>query len=262
MFSIKRSSHFLGFILLVLLLAPISETFAADNSVYQIKVYHYKTTAQKQVIEDYLKDVLVPYLHKGGISQVGVFRTLEADTADRRVYVFIPFKSLKQMDQFNESVLYEIASAQNSPYASAAYNNPPYTRMETIVLNAFYKMPKPAAPSLTAPKSERIYELRSYESPTESYFINKVKMFNTGDEVGLFKRLGFNAVFYASVIAGAHMPNLMYMTTFNSKPDRDKHWEAFNGDAYWKELSAKPEYQHNVSKGEITFLQPADYSDF
>jgi hypothetical protein len=87
-------------------------------------------------------------------------------------------------------------------------------------------------------------------------------MFNTGDEVGLFNRLGFNAVFYASVIAGAKMPNLMYMTTFNSKADRDKHWETFSADAYWKELSAKPEYQHNVSHADIIFLQPANYSDF
>jgi hypothetical protein len=214
------------------------------------------------VIEDYLKDIFVPYLHKGGISKIGVFKTLEADTADRRIYVLIPFKSLKSMDQFSESVLNEIAAARNSPYATAAFDKPPYTRLESIVMNAFYKMPSPAVPALTAPKDERIYELRSYESATEALFINKVKMFNTGDEVGLFNRLGFNAVFYASVIAGAKMPNLMYMTTFNSKADRDKHWEAFGADAYWKELSAKPEYQHNVSHADIIFLQPANYSDF
>jgi hypothetical protein len=262
MLSYQKLPRFLGLILFVLFLLPVSRSFAADNSVYQIKVYHYKTVAQKQVIEDYLKDVFVPYLHKGGIGKIGVFRTLEADTADKRIYVLIPFKSLKQMDQVSEAALTDLASAPNSAYANAAYNNPPYTRLETIVLNAFYKMPSPAVPSLTAPKEERIYELRSYESATESLFINKVKMFNTGDEVGLFNRLGFNAVFYASVISGAKMPNLMYMTTFNSKADRDKHWEAFGADAYWKELSAKPEYQHNVSHADIIFLQPANYSDF
>jgi hypothetical protein len=35
-----------------------------------------------------------------------------------------------------------------------------------------------------------------------------------GGEVPLFVRLGFNAVFYGEVIVGSHMPNLMYMTTF------------------------------------------------
>jgi hypothetical protein len=67
------------------------------------------------VIEDYLKDIFVPYLHKGGISKIGVFKTLEADTADRRIYVLIPFKSLKSMDQFSESVLNEIAAAKKQP---------------------------------------------------------------------------------------------------------------------------------------------------
>jgi len=129
-------------------------------------------------------------------------------------------------------------------------------------LHAFEKMPHPALPQLSAPKAERVYELRSYESPTEQYHISKVQMFNAGGEVSLFKRLNFNAVFYADVLAGSHMPNLMYMTTFNSKADRDAHWKTFGSDPEWKALSAKPEYQHNVSKAEITFLHPTDYSDF
>jgi hypothetical protein len=87
-------------------------------------------------------------------------------------------------------------------------------------------------------------------------------MFNDGNEVALFKRLGFNAVFYAEVLAGSHMPNLMYMTTFNDKADRDRHWTAFSSDPEWKTLVATPEYQHNVSKADILFLHPTVYSDF
>ncbi|MEI9809692.1 MAG: hypothetical protein WDO16_18540 [Bacteroidota bacterium] len=51
-----------------------------------------------------------------------------------------------------------------------------------------------------------MYELRSYESATEKIFKNKVQMFNEGDEIGLFKKLGFNAVFYSEVIAAAKCP--------------------------------------------------------
>jgi hypothetical protein len=123
-------------------------------------------------------------------------------------------------------------------------------------------MPGTAVPKLTSPKAERVYELRSYEGPTEKYYRNKVKMFNDGDEVGLFNRLGFNAVFYAKVLAGSRMPNLMYMTTFNNMQDRDKHWEAFSADPQWKILSSMPKYQNNVSKADIIFLRPTDYSDF
>jgi hypothetical protein len=117
-------------------------------------------------------------------------------------------------------------------------------------------------PSLTNPRTERIYELRSYESPTEKIYKNKVQMFNEGDEVGLFRRLGFNAVFYAEVISGRRMPNLMYMTTFADQASHDAHWKSFGEDPYWKKLSAMPEYQHNVSKINIYLYRPTDYSDY
>jgi hypothetical protein len=58
------------------------------------------------------------------------------------------------------------------------------------------------------------------------------------------------------------MPNLMYLTTFNNKADRDAHWDKFTADPEWKRLSGLPEYQHTVSKADILFLRPADYSDF
>src|SRR5438477_622235 len=117
----------------------------------------------------------------------------------------------------------------------------------------------PAA--LKTPRAERIYELRSYEGPTEKYFANKVRMFNAGGEIPLFQRLGFNAIFYATVLAGSHMPNLMYMTSFESMASRETHWKTFGEDPFWKKLVTAPEYQHNVSHIDIVFLHPADYSD-
>lgn len=86
-------------------------------------------------------------------------------------------------------------------------------------------------------------------------------MFNDGGEVTLFKRLNFNAVFYGEVWSGSHMPNLMYMTTFENRADRDEHWKVFGADPEWVKLKALPQYQNNVSKAGIIFLRPVDYSD-
>ena len=156
-----------------------------------------------------------------------------------------------------------ITLEQNShAYVNPPYNSPAYTRFETIVLEAFDLAPTMALPQLKGPKAQRVYELRSYESPTEKFHQNKVQMFNQGGEITLFKRLNFNAVFYSSVIAGAHMPNLMYMTTFENRADRDAHWKTFGDDPEWKTLSAKPEYQNNVSHIDMLFLTPTEYSDF
>jgi hypothetical protein len=261
MSEFNKTFRFFVLMLLLASLFSVSEARAA-GSYFQIRVYHFKNNAQQQVTEGYLKDVFVPNLHKRGIKQVGVFKTLEADTVDKRIYVLIPFSTWKSIETFEDKVVALDIATPASEYVNANYKAPPYTRMETIILSAFEKMPGTAVPKLTSPKAERIYELRSYEGPTEKYYRNKVKMFNDGDEVGLFNRLGFNAVFYAKVLAGSRMPNLMYMTTFNNKQDRDKHWEAFSNDPQWKTLSALPEYQNNVSKGDIIFLHPTEYSDF
>lgn len=87
-------------------------------------------------------------------------------------------------------------------------------------------------------------------------------MFNQGDEIGLFKRLNFNAVFYSEVIAGSKMPNLMYMTSFENMDDRNAHWKAFSSDTAWVKLKSMPIYQNNVSHIDITFLKGVEYSDF
>lgn len=236
---------------------------APARNYYHLKIYHYKTQAQENTIEKYLQQAYIPALHRAGIKSVGVFKPVtQVDTA-KLLYVFTPFQSWDKLMGLDQRLASDATYlTDGKDYIDAAYNEQPYTRLETIILQAFPGMPSTAVPDLSANKADRVYELRSYESPTEKLNVNKVTMFNVGDEIGLFKRLGFNAVFYSEVIAGSHMPNLMYMTTFNSKEDRDKHWDAFNKDAYWKTLSAKAEYQHNVSHADIIFLRPADYSDF
>ncbi|MDN3579272.1 NIPSNAP family protein [Mucilaginibacter flavus] len=249
---------FLSFMLFTLNLSASPKRY-----YYELKIYHYKTYDQEGKIERYLKDAYLPALHRAGIPNVGVFKPVKQDTADMRIYVYTPFTSLDKWTSVDKKLQADTKYfADGEDYLNANYKDAPYTRMETLILHAFPGMPAPEVPQLTAPKAERVYELRSYESATEKYNYNKVRMFNDGDEIGLFKRLGFNAVFYSEVISGSHMPNLMYMTTFNSKDDRDKHWDTFGKDAYWKSLSAKAEYQNNVSHVDIFFLFPTDYSDY
>lgn len=252
------------FFLLCLLLSRFS-LIAGDGQgreYYQIKIYHLKSAAQEQRIDNFLQNAYLPALHRAGIRHVGVFKPVRQDTADLRVYVLIPFSSLSAFDALGETLGKDQAYRQaGKDYIDAPYNNPPYTRMESILLKAFSGNPVLTPNMLTGPKSERIYELRSYEGPTEQYYENKVKMFNAGDEIGIFRKLGFNALFYGEVISGSRMPNLMYMTTFKDQASRDAHWKAFSADPDWKKLSVMEEYRNNVSKNEQFFLRPAEYSD-
>jgi len=236
----------------------------AQRDFYEIRKYSINGPAQEARLDDYLKNAYLPALHKAGIKDVGVFKPVLSDTenAGKYVYVFVPLKSLDQLMKLPETLAKDRQYlTAGKDYIDADYQNPPYSRYETTVLRAFVDAPKYKKSKLTGPKAERIYELRSYESHTEKIYWNKVKMFNAGDEIGIFERLGFNAVFYGEVVAGSTQPNLMYLTTFANKAERDKHWDAFREDSQWTKLKAMPEYQNNVSKNVTLFLYPAEYSD-
>lgn len=235
----------------------------ASREYYELRIYHFANNEQETIIDDFLKNAFLPALHRTNRKLIGVFKPLANDTAaDKKIYVLIPHKSIKDFDELPKKLEKDKAYlTAGTTYFNAPYNKPVYTRMETILLYAFEGMPLLAKPQLSGPKADNIYELRSYEGHTEKIYRNKVEMFNKGDEVGLFKRLGFNAVFYSEVLAGSRMPNLMYMTSFNSMKERDEHWKAFSSDPAWKKLSSDPYYQHNVSRNEITFLRATEYSD-
>jgi NIPSNAP len=230
---------------------------------YRLSVYHFKDSQQEKMLDQYFSGTLLPALHRMHIVSAGVFKALANDTAlDKKMYVLIPFNSARKVQQLNDELQKDKNyQAAGQEYINAAFSTPPYTRIETIILYAFPLAPRLQLPGLKSAKNQRVYELRSYESATDKLFQSKVNMFNAGDEIGLFKRLGFNAVFYSEVIAGPRMPNVMYMTTFENMKDRENHWKAFSDDAQWKQLSGLPEYQHNVQHADIIFLRPTDYSD-
>ena len=234
------------------------------RAFYEIKIYTVNTKEQEMRVEQYLKDAYIPALHRMGVKTVGVFKPVAADTVSfgKLIYVLTPIKNLDQLlvipKKLNEDAAYLSAGKD---YIDAGYKNPPYARFETIVLQAFPDAPLLNLPKLTGAKSERIYELRSYEGHTEKIHQNKVKMFNDGGEVKLFTRLGFNAMFYGQVISGSHMPNLMYMTTFENKASRDEHWKAFGSSPEWTKLKAEPQYLNNMLKNTSYFMAPTEYSD-
>jgi hypothetical protein len=242
---------------------PFFANAQKQREYYEITVYRCKYD-QEKIVDGFLREAYLPGLHKKGIHRIGVFKPLANDTAaEKLIYVVVPITTLQQLISLPDQLLKNKDFRQNGKeYLEASYKNPPYTRMEKIVLEAFPLAPLMNLPQLKGPKEERIFELRSYESATEKLYHNKVKMFNEGGEISLFARLNFNSIFYAEVIAGSNMPNLMYMTSFENIADRDAHWKTFGADAEWKKTSSMPEYQNNVSKAEITLMHAAEYSDY
>ena len=247
-----------------LLLLVASTLYGQQNrEFYLIKCYRFDQAAQLSATENYLQHAWLPAMHRKTAKQIGVFTSVENDTAsEKKLYVLIPMSSLTEISQLEDELLKDQQYLKDgAAYINTVHNQPTYKRVENIILRAFADMPKMEKPKLTGVVSKRIYELRSYEGATEKLYQKKVDMFNKGGEIKLFKRLSFNAIFYGEVLAGSRMPNLMYMTSFDNIEERAKHWKAFGDDPEWKKLSALPEYQHTVSKIDINLLHPTSYSD-
>lgn len=261
---ITRGSYLL-FVAVFLIVSSSAAGKSSKKDFYQIKVYNLKSNEQLNAVDQYLKEAYLPALHRAGISKVGVFKPLANDTAQiKRIFVLIPFKSLREWEKLPQ-LLDKDASYQSAAneFIHAAAEKKPFERVESILLEAFPMHTRFELPGLQNPLAERVYELRSYESPTEHLHTTKVKMFNEGGEIALFKKLNFNAVFYGKVLSGSRMPNLMYLTTFENMADRDAHWKAFGNSPEWKTMSNLPAFENkvSVSRNETILMRPADYSD-
>lgn len=235
------------------------------RQVYQLKIYTFETEAQEKTTDAYLENALIPALNRQMIELVGVFKNRKDTEADsiRKTYVLIPFISLFQFQSLDQQLQYDdIYLESGSDYINAEHDNPPYQRIESILMKAFDDMPMMEATSIEGPREDRIYELRSYESATEKIYANKMEMFNDGGEIQLFKDLEFLPVFFGEVIAGSNMPNLMYMTTHKNKAAQELNWKRFVDSPGWKAMSAMEKYQNNVSHIDKYYLYPTSYSSY
>ncbi|UWX55691.1 NIPSNAP family protein [Maribacter litopenaei] len=251
---------------IILLFITIGKGMAQESKreFYELKTYTIKNEAQEKIVDNYLKNAFLPALKRMGINNIGVFKIQPGKfvMADK-IFVLIPFSSLDKFEKMEASLAVDKSHlSAGEEYITAKHNNPPYERISSTLMRSFTKMPKMKPSPLSSAREDRVYELRSYESPTEAFYVNKVSMFNEGEEVELFESLNANAVFYGEVLSGDRMPNLMYMTTYENMEKRDALWKAFGASEKWQELISEEKYKNNVNKADIWLLYPTEYSDY
>jgi hypothetical protein len=232
----------------------------SDPEYYELRVYEMPTGNRKNVLNDYLAKAAIPALNRLGASPVGVFGVVSGANA-LALYVLIPYPTLDLFQsapgRLGSDAEYRRAGA---PYLDAPIDNPAYTRYESWLLRAFKNVPRVRVPAETAGNRPRLFELRMYESHSETAALKKIEMFNEGGEIALFDRVGIRPVFFGQTLAGHRQPNLVYMIVHQDMVAREKVWEAFRVDEGWKKLSADPAYANTVSATTVVFLRPTDYS--
>jgi NIPSNAP protein len=236
----------------------------SGQEYYEIRIYSIADNTQESMVDAYLQDAYLPALHRAGIPTVGVFKPIETEKDfGKLLYVFIPFKTMKQYEQLSVILSNDqVYIKAGKDFLDAPYDNPPYIRYESILSLAFSYMPEFKAPTFTTPKSERIYEYRSYESATEVKADKKIHMFNEGGEMAIFEGIGANPVFFSKVLSGSQMPRLLYMTTYADMKSHDEKWDKFRSHPDWEKLKSMDEYQNTTSATNAFLLHPTSYSDF
>lgn len=238
------------------------EARAGDDrqEYYELRVYEMPTGNRKTVLNEYLAKAAIPAWNRLGIKPVGVFNVVSGANA-LMLYVLVPHPDLESFQsaaaRLAADVEYQKAAAA---YLSASIDSPAYTRYEGWLLRAFKGMPRVRVPAETLERRSRLFELRVYESHSETAASKKIEMFNEGGEIALFDRIGLRPVFFGQTLAGPRQPNLVYMTVHQDMAAREKTWETFRNDAGWKKLSGDPAFANTVSATTVTFLRPADYS--
>jgi hypothetical protein len=230
----------------------------SGTEFYELRVYTLKNETQQKQVEDYFQNAAIPALNKLGSKNVGVFTELKP-TGQTKIYALIPFNSLADFLNVQEKLEQDaVYKEKGAAYLTAPAAEPAYERIESSLLKAFAHMPKMQVPK----QSERIFELRRYEHATESAGKKKLEMFNDAGEIDIFKKLGFNPVFFGETLIGDHRPNLIYMITFDDLATKDAHWKAFGSDVGWKKISTIPDYADAklVSHITSTLLQPVSGS--
>lgn len=226
-----------------------------ESEFYELRVYHLKSEYQQQLVENYWSAAAIPAYNRYGSRNIGVFTELKPE-GYTRLFVLIPYADLNAFDAMPARLAADTAYQQaGAAYLSAPATNPAYERIESSLLKAFT-----AAPRLAVPQQKpRIFELRQYESATENAGKTKIQMFNQENEVNIFKRLGFNPVFFSESLIGTNRPNLTYMVTFDDMAAHDRLWKAFGADPEWKHISTLPQYPDKLIVSHITstFLVPA-----
>jgi hypothetical protein len=236
----------------------------AQKDIFELLVYRLKTADQMTITDNYLKDVYIPAMHRMGIRQIGVFKPVANDTAEiKKVIVLVQYISLDVWQRTKSNILNDdVYTAEAKPFLDADTAHLPYSRVESTIMEAFPDAPK-LIPTTLKSNPDAIYELRSYESPSQELHRVKVNMFNAGGEVALFKRLDFQAVFYSDVLSGSRMPNLIYMVTFANTAAREEHWKTFGSSSEWQKISTDPNYRNDISVNHIDswILKRTSYSD-
>ena len=231
----------------------MAQTPNQPREFYHLRRYQLQMGPQTAQAETYLNEALVPALARLGLGPVGAFK-LDIGPETPTYYLLVPGTSVDAVSSIDNRLAGdEVFLKAAQPFWAAPATSPAFQRLESSLLLAFEGWPKLVLPTSSATKAKRIFQLRTYESPSHAAHVRKVEMFNNG-EFEIFQRTGLHPVFFGETLVGPRMPSLTYMLTFSGTPELEANWAAFSADPAWKKLSTSSRYAYESIVSNITNL--------
>jgi hypothetical protein len=241
--------------------APAPTSAAPGREFYLLRRFNLRTGPELKLTENHFAGALIPALARMGLGPVGALK-LDVGPETPAYYLLIPGSDVAQLAGLDFRLAQDaefVAAA--APFWNATGSAPAFERMESWLLAAFAGWPRVTPPVAAASKGARIFQLRTYESPSNGEHVRKVEMFHSG-EFEIFKAAGFHPVFFGDTLVGSRMPSLTYMLSFTDLAELDAKWNVFRNDPAWKKLSADPRFAFDpiVSNISNLLLSPLDCS--
>jgi len=237
-------------------LAPAQQSQAQQDHMttardfYLLRRYTMQTGPQTALVEKYLSEALIPALTRRNLGPIGAFR-LEVGPETPAFYVLVPTRTTGQAAMLDQDLATDADYVKAADaFWSAPATAPAFLRTDSQLLISFEGWPKITPPAKAA---RRIFQLRTYESPSHHAHEVKVKMFHAG-EFEIFKAAGFHPVFFGDTLIGPRQPNLTYMLASEDQATLEAQWNTFRNDPNWKKLSADPKYAYEPIVSNITNL--------
>lgn len=235
------------------------------RQLIELRIFHFATPQKRQAFERFLGEAGIPAFARAGVRPAGAFKLMAKDNPDLKLdadpndlYLVLPHASAESLLTLRARLAADEAyQSAGRAVIAAAKSDPAYTRYESSLLLGFDECPTVGAPSKAA---SRVVQLRIYESHNEERAKQKIRMFNEGGEIAIFRRVGLNPVFFGQALVGSKLPNLTYMVGFDDDKAREAAWNAFRADPEWKKLSGDPAYKDTVSNITNLVLRPVDGS--
>jgi len=230
----------------------------ARTRYYTLESFYLENGEQVARLHDFLSHAFVPAARK---VYTGPMLVLEAVVAPHvpQILVIAGFASATDaLSLYPRLHQQEGYSGAVEKWEAGAI--PPYEQSASTLLEAAEYSPEFPAESAKQP---RIFELRTYHSPTWRQLGALHQRFS-GREIAIFHRSGIHPLFYTSTVFGNNLPNLTYLIPFDDLASREKAWSAFGADPEWvkvrKESVAKDGEIASVIQ--ISLFKATAYSPF